>query len=82
MSSTPDKGVGSAERNADAVSLRRYRANRHEEPDVVVPAIKLALLFVIWACNARCITNWAGTFAAGETARVHFGAPGSDESAD
>jgi hypothetical protein len=69
-------------RKAGAVSSFRYRANRHEEPYVVIPAIKLALLFVIWACNARCITNWAGTFAAGEAARVHFGAPGSDESAD
>ena len=62
--------------------MRVYRADRHVQPHVVVPAIEVALLLVIWAGSPRGIANRAATLEAREALRVHFGASGSDVSAN
>ena len=55
-----------------------YRADRHVQPHIVVPAIEVALLLVICAGSPRSVANRAAALEAREALRVHFGASGSD----
>jgi hypothetical protein len=73
---TRGRGGGSRKQTRNS-----YRADGHEQPDVVLSAIEIAIFFVVRAGAVR-VAYCAGASVASEASQVHFGCSCGDVGAD